>query len=477
MTIQSFNAIPRVSQKAYKPSQASEVVNQDLLSVTSHASSGTDRRSRRTLSRVSSMTRTREHDETPFTSHRNSFSAEFAPQPAPGSFDRDLLRHMIPQERHLVQLRSDIIQRRVELHNHRDFFRIQRSRARDIDARYQQAIREHANDPGNPTTLATLQKSLQELETHRDNLEPLEERYDELETDLDQMDFEYSKREEIFMAQLQEIFHGVTSPMMNGVQYQSPEPAVTPSIDPLLMDYYSRVGDITVLEDRIRDLSQDFELNTRNTSFQSSPGDLPRKSRVDDLNHFHKQWEILRGQLHTARIEAADLLLKCYNQGLEPDPEAVAQATDILDAAEELRYGKYPTLFRLPYGDSKTPSELLSGFKDTRDRINRWLLDGLRISEVEARRHRSFLPQDLAQIEDRDWAGLVWKFWHKDEYARNSRLSVASSSGAQSNRSRVDYSRYRRLLGTQWDGSGRGHGRRYSGLASSDGVRPHSMDW
>jgi hypothetical protein len=422
------------------------------------------------------MTRTREHDETPFSSPRNSFGGEFTPQPAPGNFDRDLLRHLISQERHLVQLRSDIIQRRVELHNHRDFFRIQRSQARDIDARYQRAVRDHGADPGNPKTLATLQKSLQDVETHRDNLGPLEEQYDELETNLDQMDFEYSKKEEFFMNQLQEFFYGITSPMTNGMHYESPALTVTPTIDPLLMEYYSRVGDITVLEDRIRDFSQDFEVNTRNTSFHRAPGDSPRKSRLDDLNQFHKQWEILKGQLNIARIEAADLLMKCYNQGLEPDPEAIAQATDILDTAEELCYGKYPTLFRLPYGNSKTSSELLSGFNDTRDRINRWLLDGLRISEVEARRHRSFLPQDLAQIEDRDWAGLVWKFWHKDEYARNSRLSVASSSGAQSNRSRVDYSRFQRLLGTQWDGSGRGHVRRYSGLASSDGVRPHSIN-
>jgi hypothetical protein len=211
------------------------------------------------------------------------------------------------------------------------------------------------------------------------------------------MDFDFSRGEGLFMKQLEEFLHGLRESEIREVPPELPKPTPILNIPPLVMDYYSRVGDITLLEDSIRDVSIDFEVNTKYSETEILPGVLPNKTRVRDLNEFHQEWETLRQKLHTARMEADELLRHCYDQGLQPDPRAIAQATEILAAAEDLRDGNHPTLL-FPYRKSTNPAHLLSYFENTRDRINRWLLDNLRIPKVEARRHRSFLPRDLAQI-------------------------------------------------------------------------------
>jgi len=164
--------------------------------------------------------------------------------------------------------------------------------------------------------IESLEKAFQELELNRDSLGHLKERYDELETNLDRMDFDFSRNEHIFMNQLEEFLRGMSNPLpFSGVPPYVPKPTVIPNIPPLLMEYYSRVGDIGVLEDRIRDISQDFELNTKYADYNTILG---------ELNQFHQRWEDLRHQLHVARTEAEELLRRCYDHGLEPDPEAIA---------------------------------------------------------------------------------------------------------------------------------------------------------
>jgi hypothetical protein len=468
-----YHGVPQAFERENKVSLRPEDVSQDVYSIASGTSSGTDLRSR--LSPVNSMTRARDRIESPITSPRISWNGDDTPQHYYGNYDQDRLEQLIAQQQRLAELRSNIIRHRVELHDHRNLYRNQRSRARDVDARYQRAIRAHGRDPANENNLLALQKALQDLESYRDYLGPLEERYDELETHLDRMDFNFSRGEELFMKQLEEFLHGLRGPAIREVPSELPTPTPMPNIAPLVMEYYSRVGDITLLEDRIRDLSIDFEINTKYSESEIPPGELPSKTRVGDLNEFHQEWETLRQQLHTARMEADELLRRCHNQGLQPDPRAIAQASEILAAAEDLRYGNYPTLFRFPYGKSTNPAQLLSDFENTRDRINRWLLDNLRISEIEARRHRSFLPRDLAQIEDQQWARLVWKYWPRDEFATAHPLSLASSSGAESTRSGVDYSGFLRELEMEWERTPSRTPRKHFGLSRLAKARPHSM--
>lgn len=73
-------------------------------------------------------------------------------------------------------------------------------------------------------------------------------------------------------------------------------------------------------------------------------------------------------------------------------------------------------------------SKLLSCWSNNRDRINRWLLDGLRSDEGQAQLHRSMLADP--PINDEYWTRQVLRHWYVDEAAVGEELPIPRSVGA-----------------------------------------------
>ncbi len=71
---------------------------------------------------------------------------------------------------------------------------------------------------------------------------------------------------------------------------------------------------------------------------------------------------------------------------------------------------------------------LLGSWSTTRDRINGWLLHSLRADDSLARLHRSMLAD--SDLDEKDWARLVVKYWTLDEAATGFELTASASVGA-----------------------------------------------
>jgi len=296
---------------------------------------------------------------------------------------------------HEVQnLRGSVARSRLGLREHRVGLRQERGRARELEAQLWKNFQSHWD--GNGSLDKTILDGLySEVDKARDELGPKEEHYNELEDDLDMMEYKLEKKEDRFYRQFPDTPYDETGkPSFTDSSYGSGQAwslsstsEHTDNSSSPSNKYLSKIGDANIIRERLSALEAErshyLDLE-RERDAMGHPLYQPNVEFLDSFSDVHASYlEELRqieDDLGALRIEA-DLEGNVENSG----PSSVA----CLDFTPK-------------------PSSV-------RQRINQWILDNLTKSRLERARHKAIL--DNPELDDSAWLCLVRRYWENDNAA------------------------------------------------------------
>ena len=202
-----------------------------------------------------------------------------------------------------------------------------------------------------------------------------------------------------------------------GAQFLGSAPASTEdlSADEITLDYYSIVGDIAIHDEGLQDIidAHGEYIENRVVGTLLEPGYKPAESLDDVVLQFQHEKDRFETALEHSVHGATHLQGQLLTKNVELDGEAL----DIVTRYSGPREKVLPLLrYEILLGDSK----------DTRERINFWLLGHLRESSEQISAHRRCLPADRIWSKDEiTWSFLVWNSWSLDDAARGPPLTPA----------------------------------------------------
>ncbi|KAK8219842.1 hypothetical protein M8818_000816 [Zalaria obscura] len=317
----------------------------------------------------------------------------------------------------------------------------------------------HVQESGDAFMMAVNQAFANGFSTSKDDLKTVRE---QLQSDFDRLGMkrdEMNAKEDILslrehrleeqeteLMKMLEAFWG-NSPdfqvKVTGSETES-QTSVAPStesenIPPLLREYYDKVGDVGIFEQRLDDLIDDYEEESANRQFradQELPADPP-----DEVfeQAFAFQRNTTLEDLAAAKADAERLRLRCLDAGLHPQEEHDHLATSLIDdfvfvtPQSFLMEQRFPEFFEQgetdkDTGQSNWPQNDVGDSVATRsrgllERVNGWILDVLRLSSLEVLNYRAAAKcvEEEKQYQlptlDHELAKVVRQHWRADEGA------------------------------------------------------------
>lgn len=284
-------------------------------------------------------------------------------------------------------------------------------------------------------SLAQLMSDFQEA---RNEYGPLEDDCTQLEDQLSRQEFKLAQLEDGFFAQLSP---NQQAGRLSQTALQSPSASEVGDDDsennseyhPLVVEYLSKLGDLDLLQERL-DESRDEKktLEAEKISRQRFGLNLDPVDQ-DWLDHADEEYGEITSKLSSLEREVERLKQNCLSMNLidadgEPtrlqpqeDPYFVGEE-DIDSQSRKSEYVKYPVL--LPYYPRKkcennenfNPGPDLES-DTTTTRINKWILDKLRISPLDVWLLASTFELMHGRIF-KDWQVYVLKVWYEEDTSR-----------------------------------------------------------
>lgn len=304
-------------------------------------------------------------------------------------------------------LRREIMGNRLRLREKRRELRDEQANAIDLETKLMQSMQlfwEQGVVP-DKVTVDSVYASLKEA---RDLLGPLEYNYDYEEDEHNALEFQLDEEEAQFLDSDTESSH---PSIVSGTPES--EAAVIEPLNPIVYEYYSRVGDANNIHESVTDLQVEQRQLLDDTEFRKNHHVNLYPENVEFLARVHKRYKELYAELKTAEADIAKLGRRATEMGFEIDSRSPIMITQsLLPSKQPIFKETTPVLHRNTQTDDVLPY-LVSDYIEVRARISRWILNNLRHSPVERVKYSKNLLEDLDRdsIDDETWAHRVFEYW------------------------------------------------------------------
>jgi hypothetical protein len=194
---------------------------------------------------------------------------------------------------------------------------------------------------------------------------------------------------------------------------------------PALFKYFTEVGKVNMTKDQIDDLVHEHLEAAEIDEVRSRLG-YKRDDTEDAIAEWELQMELVEdfdmtrdelfGQLKIAERAAERSRQRCIKRGLLEPHSVPERAVDIMlgysaDSMEGPLERRFPLFFSKGSDDEQknenSPPKLQG--------INQWLLDVLRVSEIQVVQYRNWLPREQLDMDDDDLSAKMMRSWIVEE--------------------------------------------------------------
>lgn len=154
-------------------------------------------------------------------------------------------------------------------------------------------------------------------------------------------------------------------------------------LPPALLKYNDRVGDITVLQERLMELDADYNAEATRRENRANLGEPIAPSDLEFQDSYHQEQDSMRQQLSTAMVDVQWLRQECLDAGIDPDKQddnhmlSFPTTGDPLLTTDVSTTVRPPTLrrtaFDIIYNETSGFGRVNTGFMTSKERINLWL--------------------------------------------------------------------------------------------------------
>ncbi len=332
-------------------------------------------------------------------------------------------------ERNEIQdLRDSVTRSRLELREHRVGLRQDRAKALELEAQLWRSFQSYWDGNG-ALDKATLDGLYSKLNIARDEIGPREEYYNELEDDLERMEYKLNEKEARFYRRFANTSHdGLVNLSFTDSSYGSgrawsysnasehTDNSSSPS-----NRYLSKIGDANIIRERLSELelerSHYLDLERERDSI-GCPLYLPNveflKTFPDVRAKYLRELCQIKDDLRTLGVEAGLLepvrtreTSPTASLGVPTKPSSLQDVSHYIEPLPVPMSAKCSSESDVPR-DSTTIS-------NPHKRINQWILDSLTKSFLERARHKAIL--DDPELDNSAWLCLVHRYWGKDHAA------------------------------------------------------------
>ncbi|KAL8708497.1 MAG: hypothetical protein Q9220_006655 [cf. Caloplaca sp. 1 TL-2023] len=352
----------------------------------------------------------------------------------------------------ISRLREQALIARLQLRHRRVEMQEQHNLVRSLESRLLRFWQDNGKFSPQGDNITSLHS---ELCAALDALGPMEYALDEKEDDLDAIEYDMEARETRFYKYHARVLEGSQDSQGSLSSYRS---SISSSSNDLHLReaydedttspqfrYYSRIGDARNVREILLDLEAekahylDIEQERRRLGIPLYQENVEFLRNYDSVYMEHlAEFEKIKKDIQILEVEAgfpdgkdeSDIVLV---HGLERLPEAGADRR--AGSVSDFRLARFQdlsangTLRRKSETDVKAIGE---STRNSRDRINQWILERLASSLIEQARHRAILNDP--KLDEPAWWNLVRKFWQLDRAARSSSSSRRASGVSASTR-------------------------------------------
>ena len=337
----------------------------------------------------------------PLDPHRRDVSQEVGIRP-----ERKRLKK---GKNRVAGLRQEIMGNRLRLREKRRELRDEQTNALDLETKLMQSMREFW-ELGILPDKVIVDNVYSSLKEARDRLGPLEDNYDYEEDEHNALEFQLDEEEAELLDNGTESGHQSTAPGTS-----ESEAAVFEALNPIVNEYYSRVGDANIIHERLTDLQVEHTQLLNDTEFRKNHHVKLYTANVEFLAGVDKRYDELDAELEKAEADIAKLGQKATEMGFKIDARSpIRIARPLIPSKEPVFKETVPVLHRNTQTDDVLPY-LLSDYFEVRARITRWILHNLRYSPVERAKYGDMLEElERDSIGDGTWAHEVFEYWRID---------------------------------------------------------------
>lgn len=340
--------------------------------------------------------------------------------------------------------RTSLFEDRLRARELRNALRHQRSVTTDADIAFMDALRVFAaeNPSLQTSTIFTLYEDCQKA---RDLYQPLEDNYNTAENLLDQKDFELGEIEDENLAREEsEVFEpndgDDVSAELDGMQDSSVSigsDAQFTRYPPVVLDYFSRIGDANLIRERLDDLRghrATLVEHQQSREHLGIPLDPESEQFLADFDKVHTQ---LLAQLADAEDDISRVKTSCERAGLLNGDGTVQNEEDEQDEGI-LTFGSTRTDHdslllrerdkRLTFSDISIDSTETWRINKAKF-IDRWFLVGLRGSRLEISHLKSLPNLQALNVDGERLNELVLEWWPKDTATDYFRSRTTQTTG------------------------------------------------
>ena len=307
-------------------------------------------------------------------------------------------------------LRQEIMGNRLRLRERRRELRDEQANALDLETKLMQSISkfwELGELPDKSTD-----KVYVSLKEARDRLGPLEDNYDREEDEHNALEFQLDEEDTQLLDNDTKPDDQSTKPDDQSTQPATSESdaAASGALNPIIHEYYSRIGDANIIRERLSDLQLEHTQLLDDAEFRKNHNVKLYAENAEFLAGIHKRYDELNADLEQAEADIAKLGQRATEMGFSIDSRSpIGILPPRLPEKRPIFKEPTPVLHRVTQTDEVLPY-LLSDYAEVRARISRWILDNLRYSPIE---RVKYLLEDLERdsIDDGTWAHGVFEYW------------------------------------------------------------------
>ena len=317
----------------------------------------------------------------------------------------------------VTELRAKVFRSRLKLKEKRSELREERALANEIDAKFMSLLRQRWAK-GALVEESTLERAYEELEERRNIIGTLEYEYDQAEYDYEEAEALLDTEEEQY---LNSVLQGIVAEGPEPGDLQSPFRQLTELSSnsttskrsdlpqSLYERYQDRLGDRRIMKERLDDLRRQHTVEIKNIGRHRDMGRIVDESLLQSLNELEQDCLESAAQLAIIEsdLENMQVTLKEANIPIIESPVSVFKLLEVAPTPS-IRSDLGP---RTHHSDSVL-SYLRENFSGVRARINSWILETLKISQIEHAHHKTILRamQDV-YFDDRAWSQAVLEYW------------------------------------------------------------------
>ncbi|SLM39311.1 hypothetical protein LPUS_09833 [Lasallia pustulata] len=312
-------------------------------------------------------------------------------------------------------LRQEIMGNRLRLRERRRELRDEQANALDLETKLMQSMRKFW-ELGVLPDKSTLDKVYANLKEARDRLGPLEDNYDREEDEHNALEFQLDEEE----AQLLDNHTGPDGQSTQPATSES-EAAASGALNPMIHEYYSRIGDANIIHERLSDLQLEHTQLLDDAEFRKNHNVKLYAENAEFLTGIHKRYDELNADLEQAEADIAKLGQRATEMGFSIESRSPIRILQprLLEKRPIFKETT-PVLHRITQTDEVLPY-LLSDYTEVRARISRWISNNLRCSPIERVKYGNIPLEDLERdsIDDGTWAHSVFEYWRNSGQAES----------------------------------------------------------